>query len=105
MPSAILRRMRPRVRALLAFVVIVVATIAAVSYVFQKRARIYALFTTRTGSSPRLSAADLSGSEIDMLAFRCGIERWAVKTLSDDDAAQAIEAEPRQATIRELLAL
>src|SRR5438067_1609111 len=96
--------MRPRTRALLAFVVIVVATIAALNYVVHKRARIYALLTTRTGSSPRLSAADLSGSDIDMLAFRCGIERWAVKTLSDDDAGQVIEAEPRKATIRQLLA-
>jgi hypothetical protein len=84
---------------------IVVATIAALKYVVYKRARIYALFTTRTGSSPRLSAAALSGSEVDMLAFRCGIERWAVKTLSDDDAGQVIEAEPKEATIRQLLAL
>jgi hypothetical protein len=37
--------------------------------------------------------------------YRCGVERWAVKTLSDDDAGNAIDAEPRRATIRDLLAL
>ncbi len=103
--GVILPSVRPRLRALLAFVVFVIATIVAVSYVFQKRAAIYSLLTNRAGSSPHLTAADLSGSEIDMLAFGCGVERWDIKTLSDDDAGKAIEAEPRQATIRQLLAL
>jgi hypothetical protein len=95
---------RPRFRVLLAVVVILIATIVAVSYIYEKRARIYALFTTG-GSSPHLTAADLSGSEIDPLAFGCGVERWGVKTLSDDDAGNAIDIKPQRVTLRELLAL
>jgi hypothetical protein len=97
--------MQPRARGLLAFVVISIATMVVVGYLFQKRGAIYALFSRPSGPSPRAVAGDLSGGEIDLFAFGCGVERWAVKTLSDDDAARAVADDPREATIEQLLML
>jgi hypothetical protein len=97
--------MRPRVRALLAFLVIVAVAIAGAAYLFERGTSILARLFRWSGPSPRVTVADLTSGPMDLVAFGCGVERWAVKTLSDDDAARVVEAEPKEVTIRQLLEL
>jgi hypothetical protein len=75
--------------------VIVLATLMGAAYVFRA-------FVRWSDSATRISASDLSGGEFDMRAFGCGSYRWAVKTLSDEDAARAVDGEPRHSTVEEL---
>ena len=98
-----MKGMRPRFRALLALPVFVAAVIAGAAYISERRGSLYAYVDRWTSSSPHLTATDLSGGGFDMQAFRCGIERWAIKTLSDADAARALEGDPIPATLAELL--
>jgi hypothetical protein len=85
--------------------VIVAATITGAVYVLQKHSSIYATIMHRLESRPLVNPADLSTGDIDIAAFGCGQERWAVKTLSDADAARAVEGDPQHATVRDLLNL
>ena len=64
-------------------------------------------WVSQTPESPESESApdpyaSLSDEEIDPSTPACGIERWAVKTLSDNRGKLVMEGEPRTASIEEL---
>jgi len=60
------------------------------------RRRLYLLLV------PLLSCAAILGAAADVLAQRCGVERWAIKTGADADAVSVDVDHPQDASVAEL---